>query len=85
MNTARSTAFLNGKEATVNLKHDYILYDYLNWIKITKQVSKLQARIAKAVMNNKTRLRKRLSYMLLKSYYARFVAVGKKKASNEIC
>jgi len=31
MNTVRSTAFLNGKEANVNLKHDYILYDYLNW------------------------------------------------------
>ena len=54
MNTARSTAFLNGKEATVNLKHDYILYDYLNWIKIRKQVSKLQNRIAKAVRNRRT-------------------------------
>ena len=73
MNTAGSTAFLNGKEATVNRKQDYTLYDYLNWIKVKKQVSKLQTRIAKAVMSNKTRLRKRLSYMLRKSYYARLL------------
>ena len=77
MNTARSTAFLNGKEATVNRRKDFTLWDYLNWNKIRKQVSKLQTRIAKAVMNNKTRLRKRLSYMLLKSYYARLLAVKK--------
>ena len=66
MNTARSTASLYGEEATVNLKYDYILYDYLNWIKIRKQVNKLQSRIAKAVKNNKIRLRKRLSYLLIK-------------------
>ena len=58
MNTARSTAFLNGKEATVNRKYDYILYDYLDWIKIRRQVNKLQSRIAKAVKNNKIALAK---------------------------
>ncbi len=70
-------AFLNGKEATVNRRNDFTLWDYLNWNKIRKQVSKLQTRIAKAVMNNKTRLRKRLSYLLIKSYYAHLLAIKK--------
>ncbi len=116
MNTARSTASLNREEATVNRNYDYILYDYLDWIKIRKQVNKelrsklrkicvrsgcgkaaqstkpsspkqasedsgspnkLQPRIAKAVKNNKHRLRKRLSYLLIKSYYAHLISVKK--------
>ena len=77
MNTARSTASLKREEATVNRKYDYILYDYQNWVKIRKQVSKLQSRIAKAVKNKNNRLRKRLSYLLSKSYYARLLAVRK--------
>ena len=77
MNTAGSKASLHREEATVNHKHDFTLWDYLNWTRIMKQVNKLQSRIAKAVKSNKNRLRKRLNYMLKKSYYARLLAVKK--------
>lgn len=77
MNTAGSTAFLRGNEATVNLKTYCVLWKYLDWHKIEDQVNKLQSRIAKAVIKQQHRLRKRLSYLLRKSFFARLLAVRK--------
>jgi RNA-directed DNA polymerase len=47
----------------------------VNWNKVEKHVNRLQARITKAVKEQKWYLVKRLQYLLTHSFYAKLLAV----------
>jgi len=50
-------------------------WDNINWKTVYEHVNRLQARIAKAVMQKKWHLVKRLQYLLTHSFYAKLLAV----------
>jgi len=47
----------------------------LNWVKIHKDVQKLQNRIAKAVLEGKYNTARKLAWLLVNSFYAKIIAV----------
>ncbi len=62
---------------------DYALkWNSINWTIVEAKVSKLQSRIAKAVLEKRINLVKKLQYLLSKSFYARLLAV-KRITSNK--
>ena len=54
-----------------------VKWEQINWKTVEKNVNKLQARIVKAVRQNKWHLVKRLQYLLTNSFHAKLLAVKK--------
>ena len=52
-------------------------WNKIDWEKVEKHVNRLQTRIAKAVIQSKWSLIKRLQYLLTHSYYAKLLAARK--------
>jgi len=52
-------------------------WEIIDWVKVEKQVNRLQFRIAKATINKKYNEIKRLQYLLTHSYHAKLLAVKK--------
>jgi len=52
-------------------------WDLIDWVKVEKEVNRLQIRIAKASIDKKHNEVKRLQYLLTHSYYAKLLAVRK--------
>ena len=73
MNASHSTTPKGEKLADVRLENQWINID---WKKAEKHVNRLQSRIAKAVIQCKWFLAKRLQYLLTHSYYAKLLATN---------
>jgi RNA-directed DNA polymerase len=67
--------------ATVNSKQLGPMWDSIPWGSILKRVNKLQSRIAKATLEGRTNLAKKLQYLLTHSFSAKLLAV-KQVTSN---
>ena len=74
MNVSHSTTPQGEKLTNAQLKSQW--YD-INWMKVEKHVNRLQIRIAKAVIQCKWSIVKRLQYLLTHSYYAKLLATRK--------
>ena len=73
LNVSRSTISHQDKKLTDT--HLYQDWKTINWHQVEKSVNKLQARITKAVLQNKWNLVKRLQYLLTHSFFAKLLAV----------
>ena len=73
LNVSRSTISHEDKKLTDT--HLYQDWKTVNWHQVEKSVNKLQARITKAVLQNKWNLVKRLQYLLTHSFFAKLLAV----------
>ena len=61
---------------------DGLRWDTIDWEIVTAKVSKLQSRIAKASIESRMNLVKKLQYLLSRSIYAKLLAV-KRITSNQ--
>lgn len=58
-------------------------WETIDWKKAEKQVNRMQERISKAYSEGRTSLAKRLSYLLVHSFYAKALAVRKVSEQNK--
>jgi len=74
MNVKRSTTLTSEDSTDRELARQW---NHFPWDKAHSYVNRLQTRIAKAVKEGKTRLARRLQYILTHSYFAKALAVKK--------
>ena len=73
MNASFSITPKGEKLANTQLENQWINFD---WKKAEIFVNRLQSRIAKAVIQSKWSLAKRMQYLLIHSYYAKLLATN---------
>ncbi len=74
VNVSHSITPQGEKLTSAQLKNQW---NQIDWEKVERHVNRLQTRIAKAVIQRKWSLVKRLQYLLTHSYYAKLLATRK--------